>query len=106
MEAVRSGLRNILNDLLRNCPRDEAVVLAWPLVCGKEVAARSQAVKFADGNLTVEVPDMVWRNQLQSFAPRYIAGYEELLGPLVQTVRFEIKQSATGHQRSAKTNNL
>src|SRR5215475_9888219 len=106
MEAVRTGLRNILNDLLRNCPRDEAVILAWPLVCGREVAARSQAVSFSDGNLTVEVADLVWRNQLQSFCDRYVNGYQELLGPLVQRVEFKVKQSAISHQPPAKANKV
>jgi len=106
MEAVRTGLRNILNDLLRGCSREEAVVLAWPLVCGKEVAARAQAVTFVDGTLTVEVADAVWRHQLQSFADRYVSGYQELLGPLVQRVEFKIKQSAISQQPSAKTNKV
>src|SRR5207302_8281321 len=80
MEPVRSGLRQIMQDLLRVRPTEEAVVLAWPLVCGKEVATRTQAVSFADGALTVEVSDVSWRNQLQSFASRYLNGYEGLLG--------------------------
>ncbi len=107
MELVRTGLRQIMSDLLRARPAEEAVLLAWPLVCGKEVAARSQAVSFADGNLVVEVADASWRNQLQSFAPRYINGYQELLGPLVRNVEFrkqsaEQKQSAVSNQQSAK----
>lgn len=106
MEAVRTGLRNILNDLLRGCPPEQAVILTWPLVCGKEVAARSQAVNFSDGTLTVEVADLVWRNQLQSFTDRYVNGYHELLGPLVQRVKFKVQQSAIGNQHSAKQGNL
>jgi hypothetical protein len=101
MEVVRTGLRQIMSDLLRTRPAEEAVLLAWPLVCGKEVAARSQAVSFADGNLVVEVADATWRNQLQSFDPRYISGYQELLGPLVRSVEFR-KQSAAGAQQSAR----
>ena len=102
MQSVRTGLRNILSELLRSCPREEAVILAWPLVCGREVAARSQAVSFSEGNLTVEVADQVWRNQLQSFAGRYVNGYQDLLGPLVQRVEFKVRQSSISHQHSAK----
>ncbi|HEY2171065.1 MAG TPA: DUF721 domain-containing protein [Candidatus Angelobacter sp.] len=105
MEAVRTGLRQIMQDLLRTRPADEAVILAWPLVCGKEVAARTQAVSFADGALTVEVSDVSWRNQLQSFAPRYLNGYEGLLGPVVKSVQFKVKQSAVSTQHSAKSEN-
>jgi hypothetical protein len=103
MEAVRTGLRQIMQDLLRTRPTEEAVILAWPLVCGKDVAARTQASSFSEGILTVAVSDSTWRSQLQSFTPRYISGYEGLLGPVVKTVRFEIKQSANSNQHSAKT---
>jgi hypothetical protein len=94
MEPVRTGLRQIMQDLLRTRPADEAVILAWPLVCGKEVAARTTAAAFSDGTLTVEVSDVSWRNQLQSFAPRYLSGYEGLLGPVVKNVQFKVKHSA------------
>jgi hypothetical protein len=100
MEPVHTGLRQIMSDLLRARPTDEAVILAWPLVCGKEVASRSQAVCFNDGNLTVEVPDAAWRNQLHSFMSRYISGYEGLLGPVVKNVQFRVKQSALSNQHS------
>ena len=58
MESVRTGLRQIMQDLLRARPPEEAVLLAWPLVCGKEVATRTTAASFSDGTLTVEVSDV------------------------------------------------
>jgi len=100
MESVRTGLRQIMQDLLRARPADEAVILAWPLICGKEVAARTQAVSFADGTLTVEVSDVNWRNQLQSFSPRYLSGYESLLGEVVKSVQFKVKRPVIGNQQS------
>jgi len=108
MEPVRTGLRQIMSDLLRARPPEEAVLLAWPLVCGKEVAARTTAAAFSEGTLTVEVSDVSWRNQLQSFAPRYLSGYEGLLGQVVKSVQFKVKQSADQHsavstQHSAKS---
>jgi hypothetical protein len=90
-----------MSDLLRSRPPEEAVLLAWPLVCGQEVAARSQAVVFNDGILAVEVPDATWRSQLQSFAPRYLSEYQSLLGPLVRSVEFKLKQSALSDRHSA-----
>jgi Dna[CI] antecedent DciA-like protein len=94
MEPVRTGLRQLISDLLRARPAEEAVLMGWPLVCGKEVAARSQALAFSEGKLTVEVPDTTWRGQLQSFAPRYLSEYGGLLGPVVRNVEFRIKHSA------------
>jgi Dna[CI] antecedent, DciA len=99
MEPVRTGLRQLMSELLRARPAEEAVLLAWPIVCGSKAAERSRAVSFSDGILVVEVADAGWRSQLQSFAPRYVSGYAELLGPLVRSVEFS-KQSAE-QQRSA-----
>lgn len=89
MEAARTGLRQIMSDLLRSRPPEEAVLLAWPLICGKEVAARSQALAFQDGSLVVDVFDPVWRRQMQSFVLQYLNQYEMLLGPIVKNIRFQ-----------------
>jgi Dna[CI] antecedent DciA-like protein len=86
-------LRNIMSSLLRARPAEEAVVLAWPLVCGKEVAARTEAVGFFHGVLTVDVPDPTWRIQLSAFAAKYVSGFNELLGPIVNEVKFKIANS-------------
>ncbi|HWX54509.1 MAG TPA: DUF721 domain-containing protein [Verrucomicrobiae bacterium] len=102
MEPIRSGLRNIVSDLLRAQPAEEAVLLAWPLVCGNEVAARTRAVSFQEGKLTVEVLDANWRSQLLSFGPRYVAVFHELMGPMVREVRFDGKQSALSNQPNQK----
>jgi predicted nucleic acid-binding Zn ribbon protein len=96
MEPVRTGLRRIAGELLRNRPAEEAVTLCWPLVCGKDVAARTHPVSFVDGRFSVEVPDAAWRTQLISFAPRYVAAFAELLGPVVQEVRF-VGEESTQH---------
>src|ERR1700748_984662 len=102
MEPVRTGLRQIMQDLLRARPAEEAVLLAWPLVCGKEVAARTKAVSFSEGLLLIEVQDTAWRNQLQSFTGRYVSGYESLLGRVVKSVRLEVQRSTGSNQQSAK----
>ena len=92
MEPARTGLRNIMSDLLRARPAEEAVILAWPLVCGKEVADRTRAADFVNGCLTVEVSDSAWAAQLKSFGPRYVSGFESLLGPLVKELKFKISR--------------
>ena len=102
MEPVRTGLRQIIQDLLRTRPVEEAVILAWPLICGKEVAARARAVSFSEGCLIVEVTDTTWRNQLRSFAPRYISGYEGLLGQVVRSVQFKLQQPTISNRHSTK----
>ena len=95
LESIRTGLRNVMKDLLRAQPLEEAALMAWPVVCGKDVAARTKAVLFADGVVTVEVPDAAWRKQLTSLASRYISAYEALLGHVINEVRFKVQPAAT-----------
>jgi len=91
MEPIRTGLRNVMRDFLKKQPPEEAAVLAWPVVCGAEVASRTRAVRFSDGRLTIEVPDANWRVQLAEFAPRYLASLNELLPAVIKEVRFQVK---------------
>jgi hypothetical protein len=90
VEQIRTGLHRIMSDFLRTQSAEEAAKLAWPLVCGTEVASRTKAVEFEEGNLTVEVSDINWRNQLSDFEQRYLAGFKDLIGPIVKQVRFKI----------------
>lgn len=92
MENIRTGLRRIMSDFLKTQPQEEAAVLAWPVVCGAEVASRTRAVSFVDGRLTIEVPDAIWRRQLSAFIPRYISGLDQLLPELVKEVDFQISK--------------
>ena len=78
-----------MSDFLRTQPPEEAALLAWPLVCGSEVAARTRPVAFAEGTLTVEVPDANWQGQLAAFTSRYLSGFQELMGEAVKNIRFE-----------------
>jgi len=91
MEPIRAGLRQIIIDILKKQPQDEAAMFAWPVVCGAEVASRTRAVSFANGRLTIEVPDVAWRTQLAEFTPRYLSGLNDLLGAVVKEVRFQTK---------------
>ncbi len=73
MERVRTDIQKFAATLLQNFPPEEAVVLAWPLVCGSSVAQRTKALEFASGTLRVQVPDTGWCSQLFEFSRQYIA---------------------------------
>lgn len=80
MERVGTGLAKMARDLLRGAPADEVPLLAWPLVCGAAVAARTRALGCERGVLRVEVPDAAWRAQLADLAPQYVASFTQLVG--------------------------
>jgi hypothetical protein len=49
-------------------------------------------VSFAEGELIVEVADPAWQRQLATFDSRYLAGFADLLGPVVGKIKF-VKRS-------------
>ena len=83
-------------DSLRRVPREQAPVLAWPLVCGSAVAARTRAIGFADGILRVEVANAGWKRELQGLAARYLASINQYVGQGVQRIEFVISGENAG----------
>lgn len=80
MQAAASVIPEILAELLRVVPREEAVRLAWPMVCGSRVAARTTAGEFARGVLQVQVPDRAWCAELSGLEAHYRQELKRLLG--------------------------
>ena len=89
MHHARGTLTRIAGDLLRR-EGSEGAVLAWPVVCGGRIAQRTSALSFAEGVLTVAVPDEVWRRQLQSFIPQYLAALNQMVSEPVTGIEFRI----------------
>jgi Dna[CI] antecedent DciA-like protein len=96
MEQAGSGLERLVANSLRRVPAADAPLLAWPLVCGSVVAERTCAVAFADKVLQVEVPDAGWKREMQSLAPRYVAGMNRYAGQKVERIEFVIRQEKQG----------
>jgi hypothetical protein len=92
MEQAGAGLEKIVLSSLRRVPRDEAPILAWPLVCGSKVAERTRALDLACSVLRVEVPDSGWKREMQSLAPRYLAVLNRYAGQKVERIEFVIRQ--------------
>lgn len=91
MEQAGIGLEKILLGALRRSPQIEAPLLAWPLVCGSQVAERTRALVFSDAVLRVEVPDAGWKREMQSLAPRYLAALNRYAGQKVERIDFVIR---------------
>jgi len=96
MEQVGAGLEKIIAGSLRLSPAGQGPLLAWPVACGQAVAARTQAVNFAEGVLRVEVPDHGWRTELQALAPQYLAVINRYVAESVRRIEFVIADKAAG----------
>jgi len=91
MQPARTTLNRIVRDLVRS-EGDGGPMMAWPVACGAKTAERATAVSFASGVLTVVVPDETWRQQLQSFVPRYLAALNQLVAEPVTSIEFRTVQ--------------
>lgn len=89
MQHAASTLRRIFRE---NVCREgsDAPLVAWPLACGSKIAGRARAVTFANGTLTVSVPDETWRRQLQAFALQYLAALNQISSARVERLEFVI----------------
>ena len=88
LQSAASGLERVISRSLRKASAGEGPLLAWPFACGSAVAARTRALDFVDGILRVEVPDLGWRRELQSLAPRYLAVLNRYIADNVRRIEF------------------
>lgn len=88
MELAARGLEKIVAQSLRQAPPAEAPLLAWPIVCGSAVAARTRAFSFVEGVLRVEVADSGWKSELQALAPRYLSAINRYTTAPVYRIEF------------------
>ena len=94
MQHARGTLKKIFTQNVCAKAGDEAPLLAWPVACGGSVAANTRAISFIDGTLMVVVPDAVWRNQLQFMSQQYLAGLNQIAGPMVRSISFVVAPHA------------
>jgi hypothetical protein len=90
LEQASHGLEKIVTQSLRQMPANEAPLIAWPLVCGSVVAERTRALGFEAGVLRIEVADAGWKAELQSLAPKYLAGINQYTNETVYKLDFVV----------------
>ena len=95
MRPIRSDLEKIVLDALQRASElsHDAPLLAWPMVCGRMVAQKTQALSFEHGTLTVRVPDAAWRAQLAGFIPQYMAALNRAGRGEVKQIDFVVRKS-------------
>jgi Dna[CI] antecedent, DciA len=90
VEPAGSDLEKIVARSLRQAPPLEAPLMAWPVVCGSAVAERTRAVSFLDGVLRVAVPEVRWKLELQSLAPKYLSAINRYTIEPVRRIEFVV----------------
>lgn len=92
MELARDTLIKIVADALNRLPAAEVPLAAWQFAAGQAVADKTRALGFAEGVLTVEVPDATWRNQLRDMAPQFLSTLNHYTR--VERIEFVLPQQA------------
>ena len=96
MRHASSTLKKIFAETLRQQAGDDAPLLAWPLACGAKIAEKTSAVGYADGVLTVEVPDATWQHQLQGLHQQYLGALNPISTQPVNAIKFVVKGRGGG----------
>ena len=99
LQPARPALEKLAASLLRGAPPDEAPLIAWPLACGPQVAAKTRALRYTGKVLTVEVPDAEWREQLRDLAPNYLGALQRMLAGSVERIQFVLPGDTTSEPR-------
>lgn len=91
MEPLAPTLRSVAAEWLAKTEPASVPLVLWPLICGPSIAARTEAIAYADETLTVAVPDRHWITQLHEFVPQYLATMNEASPVRVRSIEFKVK---------------
>lgn len=90
MELARNTLQKIVADTLKRLPAEQIPLAAWEFAAGKAVAEKTTALRFAEGVLTVEVPDATWRAQLGSMCNQFLSQLNQYSSIRIERLEFVI----------------
>jgi len=88
MQHAGRTLKKIFAETLRRQAGGDAPLQAWPLACGSKVSEKAIAIGYAGGVLTVEVPDAIWKQQLQGLSQQYLAAMKQTSAEPVSAIEF------------------
>lgn len=92
MEGIRDLLRRSLGQSLNSLSDEDRLAAAWPVACGKTMAARGTVVGYDDGVLRVRVENRAWLQQLTSMQGLLAGEIARIAGVTVSEIHFEMKR--------------
>ena len=94
MEPLAPTLRSVAAEWLAKTEPASVPLLLWPLICGPSIAARTEAVEYANETLRIAVPDRHWIAQLREFVPQYLATLNDASPVRVRSIEFHVRPDA------------
>jgi predicted nucleic acid-binding Zn ribbon protein len=92
MEGIRDLLKRSLGQSLNSLSDEDRLAAAWPVACGKTMAARGTVVGYDDGVLRVRVENKAWLQQLTSMRGQLAGEMARIAGVTVSAIHFEMKR--------------
>jgi hypothetical protein len=92
MEGIRDLLKRSLGQSLNSLSDEDRLAAAWPVACGKTMAARGTVVGYDDGVLRVRVENRAWLQQLTSMRGLLAGEVARIAGVTVNAIHFEMKR--------------
>jgi len=101
------GLVALLPDFIKQAASNEEAALVfltelWPRIVGQDLAAKTEPILLKNKSLTLNVPNAIWRSQLQDLAPLFVDSINRYWNlKLVERIRFRV-HLVTSEPDSAK----
>jgi len=92
MEGIRDLLKRSLGQSLNSLSDEDKLAAAWPVACGKTMAARGTVVGYDNGALRVRVENRAWLQQLTSMRGQLAGEMARIAGVTVSEIHFEMKR--------------
>jgi hypothetical protein len=92
MEDMRAVLRGSLGRSLGGLTESDRLAAAWPVACGRAMAAHGEVSGFFEGTVTVEVSDAAWLSQMMSMRSLLANELGRISRVKVTAIHFEMKR--------------
>jgi Dna[CI] antecedent, DciA len=92
MDGMRDILRNTLGRSLSHLRPIDRLATAWPVTCGRAMAARGTVTAYEDGIVHIEVESHTWLLQMRSLRSTLARDMARIAEVPVREIHFEVKK--------------
>lgn len=92
MDAIRSLLKSSLSRGLQGLDEQDKLELAWVIVCGPALAARSTVTGYHAGVVTVEVREQPWLEEIRNIDENLALELQRVAGLRVSKLHLVVKR--------------
>ena len=108
MEDLKALLRSTLAESLKALSEEDRLAAAWPVACGRALAAHGTVVGYEGGVVRVEVVGRAWMREMMTLGKKLEHEMTRLSGVPLTRIDFQVRkpQSARSQKFGARKNSL